>query len=1498
MTVPITGTIETAQAKQVYSAYLRVTKYDELIKWEQQESPASYNIVKEDADIPMSVTILENGMAHIAGMLGTAPATGCAFKTLDPATGTGEEWTVGDADHVLTDPLLSLHNSFDNLGNLWYAGASSNGEDAMLKYITPDGAVTTVYTLPFAMIVELDPLHYMNRVEAVCWTPLGVIVALGTHRWTRDNGYGIEEEYKYITTTFFLVKDGVCTKLRTTIQAPNISTLTTTFPQKHTPGNCYINAIQTASNQITVYAQTYMYKESTSVVTAIGGDIVHKAIMFQITNNIESDQMDVIQVDEYGGSSNFYATGVAKYGSLFYLTGRYLRTLSDEQTLDLEIVLTSADGWNWSVGERNFLIDNVLPSSLGTMSMDYRTAPDKLYYVGHNKAFVAPARVIDGFGTPVDITDDFLAIGNSKASNTADQASLTLANEVGQYDDESSTNVFGIYAGLMAAEPATGLVNTMIVDSIQNGHDFTGIFPTELPLIEFGQGKLGAWVSPIDVDRWTSTHESTDLKLMDKMMAKTPMTDVKNDLTGFRSWALNSPFIGYGTCSAGDGNGITKLRFSYPEDQADKYCLPIVGIIFGGTNSDAKFNTIQFPLSGQNGIWSRAKAYLRESCLLPPASGDVTVGGFNIHASLTPVDYSNVWQASTLWEDGDIQDKSADYPAMTRTKYKHTATFWTGVAYEMAFHIFGNKYHLWKKVVDYRPAYADGAAEWAYIGAGDFTDQIVRKRGTGREYVGIIASTDTFAMPSSPDGIRATGIESSLSHATRSQDSDWQMADAWHNNALDGSFSPGGTVYKAVQYGKGMYISEDNTLVTLRPVVRSSGQRSSIITLATWDYDSSGHEFYSPLGNPEWWRLMMEPGVIAIRNASGHSFDTDGTALSDQFHISKTGCMKCGDEILKYWQLPGYGRYNSLGADIYEDWAGREWCGMNRVGNYLDILMVFQRWVLPDICTDSTTIRSWPGGTAYPADRVGISGGKATRTLNLPYACIDDPSYSVGCAVKLKSRGAIVDDYSNPLYIIKQIVDEGTSGMNGGAAIINHPITVDSRIINGSISNQSSICALVSGRGFYRTTDTPHDDSEPLLYYPKYKPVEFPDVTVLEGALTEAPLTKIINATRFEHYTGIYNSTEDHLRYICALAGVRNVTFENLHSATETLSSTITWLKTPGNNEINVSDFVLDLLVDLPLLSSGNALKIHFRTDRPGEAYILYLTEDNSSSPVFGINIKLGMPNSTITGTHKLIDSVTNYLSSMIPTGAINIRIIVRGERLQIEVEKQLAWAFNLDSTIWIDAADSDKEKNWKITATGQIGLSMISSTLSVTSRILELGDEVENQVISSNSSGGELLGQIVSDRHILCHSNPNGSIHFGRFTERKNAGNLPIGTKDTTIVNRNGIAGHVRVSGAEFGEWIDMNYIREFGYGFSQGNNYLALTVNDAIVDAKFLVRRAKEYSRTRSIECVGFPQGEPEDIVKHPDGTDYIITQIASKLDAQNHAYESQIELRKYIP
>jgi hypothetical protein len=383
--------------------------------------------------------------------------------------------------------------------------------------------------------------------------------------------------------------------------------------------------------------------------------------------------------------------------------------------------------------------------------------------------------------------------------------------------------------------------------------------------------------------------------------------------------------------------------------------------------------------------------------------------------------------------------------------------------------------------------------------------------------------------------------------------------------------------------------------------------------------------------------------------------------------------------------------------------------------------------------------------------------------------------------------------------------------------------------------------AVVSGREQFETSSGMQSYADPLCFYPV-------------GSDATEKADSFIKVNYWTMNAGLYNSAKDNLKYACNLAGVFDVQFMDTSPALPTLAA-------------SASNFLIELT---GAVTTSSSITVNMRS-----AYTLLIEVKAGGILTLTLSTQFGFsPAKNISGNGdgnaQVIAKASIPVSDFEIAGTRDFRIILRKERLMVEMDMQPVWTFDL-KTYKFGGAKFDQFDLF----TDQAGpLTMTLSGVSSSShKLVELSDEVENQIIDMAQSGGEAVQFVTRERHIHVRSTQNGGLQFGRFMDdnRTSVSLTSSGAaltenfiKDQLEYNPFQVPGHVLVTGAEYGEHLDPEWIRQNGYMFASNQNRLLDTVEDSIREAKLLIRMSKEDSDNSDLEMVGLPHIQPEDQIK----------------------------------
>ena len=1419
-----------------------------------------------------------------------------------------------------------------------------------------------------------------NRVEAVVILDTNkALVAFGTHRF----------DIRLSTIEFFVVDTSTCVQLETIIQVPFVETFTDTTSNITTTADAWATWDDGAKFASYVYAIS-----NNGIYTIVANDSSGgRAVQFKYNsmNGLESQIIQVVQISPDASLVTFTPTGIVKIGDLFYMSGSFSRPMTDGTKDEYSVYLTSSDAWNWSVGERSFLVSG--DSTRGQLLL----VGSNIYYIGVNSStvstFIAPARVLDGVGTAEDITDYVITWGLQVATDASDQMSL----EVIENTSIAEGDLIKFWAGWIDDNglPYLVKIGEYIVDIKPDNVTFEGPGTMQVVLLDRAGQIMNDWKASVDVSQDSCTSSSTtaqnNLDDLGSIIIKTNQRDAliksQKDMTTIDSTkkdvkitdgalfvdSLNDPMVAYSTLrDQRDGVLYGEVEFQ----DTDEKCQQSFGFVFGGNQGNSLsgrvnhsyFNAILVPKYSRwdSNNFSNDGPILVKSNLAPVY--DDGKGGWDTPARLTGLVQSIIYNASSATASACVLTlpvTGTSGTAFSNQIVRPSGNFYfeSGIAYQVALRKAGRRLQLYTKRMAYATASAAYNAEWS-MNAEFKIDDRFRAAYDDRPYQGIAAATDVWAKP---DGFQmgAYGdIDSSLSSAgenpwtvptviatdVNKTDSTSNDNSKHHYLHFDGVMpalsvsqlilikcSPSGygfstsitevntgpkTIrikdpYQYERYLDGTYGWQEKGWKGTDRATLYTGNVSEIWGWATSQYKTTKLNAAPLLDNPAAY-VVGDPGTVKRPiPCAGKAFfvndGTDSTAELTRYVVTDNSyfALMSGNSIrgaawdetspvaeARVWSvhmnpsvflnymstnegLPASG-YFKVENEIMRyqndtfDWMGRATGGATNTTSWC---MSPTYYMVAQAATGaSSTIMQWLSpvfGQSNPASGIG--------------SWIVNPK---GLLVEVRSRTNLTDiqpDPNNDIHVDSITLPASFYG-NGHMPYM----TLDKQYpnaISGPATGVAADVVITSGRGQLGTSKATHDKSAPLVFYPK---------TLTEPAdLT--PLPWLIKINSFDQFQGCFNSIEDDIRYTCNLAGLRNVDFRSLSTYSGALSTT------PATAATSISDFVLDLSAHL--FGDGKKLEIAFRNYKLSLEHLFSGASSVAAGRLGDIRYTLEQPTGIAAANagHKWLDCNTISVSSVPISGTvsgntltddpsikINLRIVVRSNLIIMEYEGQTLWTINLNR-MEIGGGQTYKSLTPAPLTIRYSG----ASTATVTARLLEINQEVESHIIDMGSGLGEALGFLLEGRHIWQRSEPDGGILFttNRTREDWSSDDVPLVeniSNDQVVDNAMQIAGHVIVAGGEYGEKMDIDWIRSNGYTFEVGNNRFMYTVQDSVGEAEIMLRIAKEHSVQRVLQGPGILDIQPLDRldVYRPATGDipesatkgYVVKQIAYKGDVNS--------------
>jgi hypothetical protein len=454
---------------------------------------------------------------------------------------------------------------------------------------------------------------------------------------------------------------------------------------------------------------------------------------------------------------------------------------------------------------------------------------------------------------------------------------------------------------------------------------------------------------------------------------------------------------------------------------------------------------------------------------------------------------------------------------------------------------------------------------------------------------------------------------------------------------------------------------------------------------------------------------------------------------------------------------------------------------------------------------------------------------------------------------------------------------------------------------------------VVSGRAQFNTKKGKHSETSAVRYYPC-------------NSNGESPYIKISST---EYYHGGVVTTEDIVRKIAAMAGVRNIkartAFDDA-AATDSLSYTLTSTAQSLPLQENMEDFTLEGDFYIPgnnitsgAVSGRNELRIYFRNQYyiaieqyvtaadydagyKGTLYIRLATTSglinafNSEKTVEGIKIR-NIDN--FSGTYSGTSPVSNATLTPNLSKKTKVKISVDKKFISVEINGKRAISFCIEEYVLTGGA------TLAVYGSGPIQLSYKANIAgnSNSVRVYGVGDPMSGYALRQDTSAKSAISEILDARHVFMRSTEVGGIEFGQFWNRDYFGEL-----HTFIVNDQDqqsseqIIGHITYKSDKIvTNWIDEDWVIQNGYKYLSGSGATVENSYYALREAKLMLRKQKEKAFTREIEALPRLALQPEDEVSiaHdnlPSGV-YIIDSITLNVEDSSSVNASYSVRKKVI-
>lgn len=1221
----ITGSNLTAQAQPLVAPAIQATVRDEILHF---AAFASNSVGTIDTQVAQSFCMRNTGTLAYATYMHTSGSI--YLRVFDTASNSD----YGQPAAGTTLSVQTMRSAIVNEGGtirLYTATMDGSGvqvKRATLTSTTNNVAVSlTNYGSAFGEAFANSGTR-VRRVEAVCPTDYGVIVAVGTHDFT----------LKLSTIQFYWVPGSLSAaiQLNTLIQIPMLD------------ADSYSTWYSCAKycSFITAIANT-----DTGAIHVIANDQnTGRAVQFYIKSGIESALVPVAPIAASATLVGLLPCSVTRINNVFYLTARFTRQTrvspsSTIQVAGFDLYLQSSDAWLWSLYERSSFITKTDCRGALLMRSD---SPSTLYYAGGSQGYSAPVTQLQVPAAAASVTlDDYIeSVQVEETADTADQLTLGVANPSTagggmQWDNNAHLkNGAALYLKL-GYDGTADAYGAYGVDEVQKtvepaSEDTVDMGVLAVVARDLAQKKL------IDHNLLTETDLRSQLALrtlltsLDDFDVKTPefappaaLTEdarsAKPTKNGLIYTGRNQPFFGL---VEGDESGDALMEATVLMDAGDNYAVSSIGFVFG-CDDDGNGNVVVVP---RYNTWTAF-----ETCDRPKVR---TI-------NLNDIDPDDPEKEDTGWNFKDRVNTLWGWSSPLASGLRTTATPGTyrtspanqlvkGYLYDVAVRVSGRRVQVFVK------PRVTGAATWAanaqYALWSEFLfDWQAQRSPAGNDLCGLALSTDVAGSTAWFSQGEYGDITAQLTDAANLTVSVYtRLAGNGTYTGTPGSGSdnigfattpsvlkPGMTVrvYKASWMDQLFTINTVGaTSITLynyrsttpasingpsgdnavsiyvidsaddTTALASSGARKDQVTGGmVWTETRAGKR-----ASPCWYRgafVTDDTTAIAIRLVQ-----TDAN-----LHLLKTGSTYFPGGTWEGWDYPTYPDSNNTRAWRLLAHGGKFFDGAAsqfglQTSGYFDIDDECLRYAqLPTI--DGYLKRgSLPGDT--PVYQTGVYcpaaytplaatsgatsvltqwrsyGGKVPGDAFDQLATILNTSLA-GLKVDIITRDGSDsgnDDPANNIYAVSAAGGtQPTLTLNKQYpnAIAGAMVDIDNPGTSQADKDKaiSGSLAIVSGRAQLNTGKSTHASDAVVLYSPRDASGNVSSITV----------------SRWARYAGLFQPVEDAIKRLCALAGVRNAVFRNDHSTpTTNWSGTIGTSPTSLPIRANLANFTLDATVHIP----------------------------------------------------------------------------------------------------------------------------------------------------------------------------------------------------------------------------------------------------------------------------------------------------------------------------
>ena len=1520
MSRTVNASIGTAEEGAANKYCLRVVASDELISFASLTTQATGTL---DKNVPQSFALRAGGTYCYVALRRTDGTARLQVGTLATLANWG--LTGGAQISSATDLMMRAGVYTDASNSSYVYTAVASGSLIQLKRqqinaITSDPPTISLanYGITFgAALTNTSAL--VRRVEVICPTAAGIVVAVGTHDFTNARS----------TIQFWLLPDAsTAVQLDTLLQAD----LTETYAHWY---DCaywatFVTAIyDSAGASIRVIANAHPDGQSCE---------------FSIRNGVETAFKPVAPVDPTYGRVTFRAASVSQVGSLFYLCGRITFILSDDSAQGFDCMLTSSDALHWSLGEFNFVLQ--AGDGMGALVVDTASSPTLLYYGGNGFCNTAQAAPGQGYNTATRQMTLYPQVGATlgQKSLSPNNFGASFSNTAGALSDDPRMSG-GAQLKVQAGQWNTYAdVGVFVIDKPNDPVTPAGRQPLSISTRDLGHSSITDYDALLTIDVRGRDSVDSVLDTLDNFTALTRTSDILNvndsdnsgkdpldydvvlNSGGLLSKALNNPFLARADLAGGTRDLFMRATVSMP-NTGDAYAIPTFALLCDVAD-DGSFLGVLIPKTASYGTKTKPR-FIRSN--LAPVDEAANTGGFNFETS-----YQALWLHPD-YDAGDVDKKYLQACLELASHYSTEIAFAhaAGTIRDYVLRRSGRRLQLTSRLHDYEQATCAQNAAHTLVSEYAFGDD-ERSILTGRTRPGLGANTDAWAMKQVGKGLGAKA-ESTLTDAGEDGSATTLIA-----SFDDGRFQSGDNSYCHVYSASPITFNASevahilwsgwNQDVTIVSYTATDAYSGTLVFTSTWHFPSSAPwaSGTMPTGgvmvrpNAETWgysgsryksynvtggSVQVNPlaGLITESYGGRAAFVTDSTVLSIR-HIlwtgdsaelisgnfpmqmawDPTGPTLNSKAYINAWRM--IMRPNLIYAGYLSD-LGLPTTGLLRTSKREKIRYAQYTWNKPG--HGNTAMVKWTEVPTFYSALKRQNAGLNTLTqydngtiqVGDDWTHISDITPVAGLRVEVTSKTGTQPAKAKTIRAVSV-----AAATHGGVMTLDSAIA--SAIRQAGDNGDTGDFSIIDGRAQKGTDLADHDADSALCYVPE--------------SITSDNAASYVTVSRYAAYAGTHLSVEDALRNLCTIAGVRSVAFRNLMtSAYVNAPYTLTLTTTPQALPLadTLSDFLLDMSVHLDATAR---LQIDFRT-RDGVAAYYRLAIHQPSTGTVQVGLETLSTDVNAYSGRRWLDLSPALRVSGVTLGTaaadnVALRVIVLGASISVEINGLHVWTFNLAEMARADGTSYYQQIAYNV-------LLSYSSTLAGNScsvRVPELWMACAPVTIKTGGSVGSAIQQLCTKYHACSRITADGGLAFAQFVVRDDGGAFARGITLHEHQPRNMRApALVLITGDTTGLFFDVTRARAEGFS-AAAQDGKATTTQEANIEAQLVAREAAEQAITEPITTHFRTADEIEDLktiayapanaaAPQQSALQVVVTSIDTTFGARKA--ESKYKLRRYV-